>query len=249
MRIQVITIFPELFHGFLDTSLVRRAIEQRIFTIAVHNLRSFASDRHQTIDDEPYGGGGGMVMQAPAWIRAVREVSGDDNPHRVLLSPQGTPFSDAKARELGRREHLVMLCGRYEGVDERVRQTVVDEEISIGDYVLSGGELPAMVVIEALSRQIPGVVGRPESVEQDSFRNGLLDYPHYTRPREVEGHEVPKVLVSGDHEAIRVWRLRQSLLATLEKRPDLLEKVELSVEQRRLLDELLLGSVSPGVKQ
>jgi tRNA (guanine37-N1)-methyltransferase len=142
-----------------------------------------------------------------------------------------------------------MLCGRYEGIDERVRQTVVDEEISIGDYVLSGGELPAMVVIEALSRQIPGVVGSPDSVAQDSFRNGLLDFPHYTRPREVEGHEVPEVLISGDHEAIRVWRLRQSLLATLEKRPDLLEKVELSVEQRRLLDELLMDSVSPGVKQ
>jgi tRNA (guanine37-N1)-methyltransferase len=249
MRIQVITIFPELFHGFLDTSLVRRAIEHRMFTVAVHNLRSFASGRHQTVDDEPYGGGGGMVMQAPAWIRAVREVSGEDNPHRVLLSPQGTPFSDAKAQDLSRRDHLVMLCGRYEGIDERVRQTVVDEEISIGDYVLSGGELPAMVVIEALSRQIPGVVGSPDSVAQDSFRNGLLDFPHYTRPREVEGHEVPEVLISGDHEAIRVWRLRQSLLATLEKRPDLLEKVELSVEQRRLLDELLMDSVSPGVKQ
>lgn len=220
-----------------------------MFTVAVHNLRSFASGRHQTVDDEPYGGGGGMVMQAPAWIRAVREVSGEDNPHRVLLSPQGTPFSDAKAQDLSRRDHLVMLCGRYEGIDERVRQTVVDEEISIGDYVLSGGELPAMVVIEALSRQIPGVVGSPDSVAQDSFRNGLLDFPHYTRPREVEGHEVPEVLISGDHEAIRVWRLRQSLLATLEKRPDLLEKVELSVEQRRLLDELLMDSVSPGVKQ
>jgi tRNA (guanine37-N1)-methyltransferase len=142
-----------------------------------------------------------------------------------------------------------LLCGRYEGVDERVRQTVVDEEISIGDYVLSGGEIPAMVVIEALSRQIPGVVGRPESVDQDSFRHGLLDFPHYTRPRSVEGLDVPEVLLSGDHEAIRIWRLRQSLLATLEKRPELLDSAELTTEQKRLLDEILMHSATPSLEQ
>ena len=249
MRIQVITIFPDLFESFLTTSLMGRAIEQGSLSITVHNLRDFSADRHQTVDDEPYGGGGGMVMQAPPWIKAVTEVAGETGPHRVLLSPQGARLSDAKVCELATRKELLLLCGRYEGVDERVRQTVVDEEISIGDYVLSGGELPAMVVIEALSRQIPGVVGRPESVDQDSFRHGLLDFPHYTRPRNVDGLKVPEVLLSGDHEAIRIWRLRQSLLATLEKRPELLDNAELTAEQKKLLDEILMDSVTPSLER
>ncbi|MDP9121194.1 MAG: tRNA (guanosine(37)-N1)-methyltransferase TrmD [Acidobacteriota bacterium] len=222
MRIRVLTIFPELFGPFLATSLVGRAVERGLLDVRLHDLRDHTEDRHRSVDDEPYGGGGGMVMTAPPWIRAVRAVSGADSPWRVLLSPQGARLDDAKVRELAGRRDLALLCGRYEGIDERVRSTVVDEEISIGDYVLSGGELPAMVLIEAVSRQIPGVVGLPGSVEQDSFRDGLLDHPHYTRPPVVEGHTVPEVLLSGDHAAILRWRREQALAATREKRPDLL---------------------------
>lgn len=247
MRVQVLTIFPELFGPFLATSLVGRAIEKGILDVQVVDLRSFTEDRHRSVDDEPYGGGGGMVMMAPPWIRAVRALSGDlpERPWRVLLSPQGRRLDDAKVRELAGRGDLILLCGRYEGIDERVRQTVVDEEISIGDYVLSGGELPAMVLIEAVSRQIPGVVQLADSVEQDSFRAGLLDHPHYTRPPVVEGLAVPEVLLSGNHAAIRRWRDREALRATWEKRPDLLERSEvregLTAEQRRDLVALEEG--------
>jgi tRNA (guanine37-N1)-methyltransferase len=227
MRIQVLTIFPELFGPFLATSLVGRAIEKGILDVRVFDLRAFTEDRHRSVDDEPYGGGGGMVMTAPPWIRAVRALSEGDvasgaRPWRVLLSPQGARLDDAKVRKLAGRGDLLLMCGRYEGIDERVRLTVVDEEVSIGDYVLSGGELPAMVLIEAMSRQVPGVVKLADSVAQDSFREGLLDYPHYTRPPVVEGLAVPDVLLSGDHAAIRRWREQEALQATREKRPDLL---------------------------
>jgi tRNA (guanine37-N1)-methyltransferase len=265
MRIQVLTIFPELFHPFLATSLVGRAIAKGVMDVELHDLRDFTADRHRSVDDEPYGGGGGMVMTAPPWITAVRalakaaaasgaaeaakatgkpkrfgQVEGDLDeaglaaeeldeaggagrpPWRVLLSPQGARLDDAKVRQLAARGRLTLLCGRYEGIDERVRMTVVDEEVSIGDYVLSGGELAAMVLIEALSRQVPGVVGLAESVVQDSFRNGLLDHPHYTRPPVVEGLAVPPVLLSGDHAAIGRWRRDEAVRATREKRPDLL---------------------------
>jgi tRNA (guanine37-N1)-methyltransferase len=224
MRIQVLTIFPELFAPLLSTSLVGRAIARGLLSVEVRDLRDFSTDRHRSVDDEPYGGGGGMVMMAPPWIGAVRALAaaGTPEPWRVLLSPQGARLDDAKVRQLAARGRLLLLCGRYEGIDERVRQTVVDEEVSIGDYVLSGGELPAMVVIEAVSRQVPGVVGLADSVAQDSFRDGLLDHPHYTRPPVVEGLPVPEVLLSGDHAAIRRWRRAQAEQATREKRPDLL---------------------------
>lgn len=239
MRIDVITIFPELFAGFLTASLVGKAVEGGLLEATVHDLRDFTTDRHKSVDDEPYGGGSGMVMMAPPWIRAVEAVTGNDEAWRVLLSPQGTRLSEGKIRELAGRRRLVLLCGRYEGVDERVVETVVDEEISIGDYVLAGGELPAMVLIEALSRQIPGVVGSEDSVIEDSFRHGLLDHPHYTRPREVKGRAVPEVLLSGDHEAIRAWRERMALRATLRKRPDLLARTRLTEAQRRQLEDLI----------
>jgi len=238
MRFDAVTIFPELFEPFLSTSLVRRAIEDEILQVDVHDLRGFTTDRHRSVDDEAYGGGGGMVMKAEPWIRAVREISGDRSPWRVLLSPQGRPLDDAKVRELHEREEILLLCGRYEGIDERVRETVVDEELSIGDYVLSGGELPAMVIIEAVSRQVPGVVGLPDSVVEDSFRGGLLDYPHYTRPREVEGMEVPEILLSGDHGAVEVWRRERALAATLEKRPDLLDGRALTKAEKKTLERL-----------
>ncbi len=272
MRVQILTIFPELFGPFLATSLVGRAIEKGLLKVDVHDLRSFTEDRHRSVDDEPYGGGGGMVMTAPPWIRAVKMVSeamsreggregdqpGDQSwdqsqPWRILLSPQGSRLDDAKVRELADRGDLLLMCGRYEGIDERVRRTVVDEELSIGDYVLSGGELPAMVLIEALSRQVPGVVKLADSVEQDSFRSGLLDYPHYTRPPVVDGMAVPEVLTSGDHAAIRRWREREALLATWEKRPDLLRglgpaerRSRLTPEQRRDLERLEREPREPG---
>jgi len=238
MRIQVLTIFPELFEPFLSTSLVGRARERGLLEVAVHDLRDYTEDRHRSVDDEPYGGGGGMVMAAPPWLRAVRAVAGGRTPWRVLLSPQGRRLDDAAVRELAGRGELVLLCGRYEGIDERVRRLAVDEEVSIGDYVLAGGELPAMVLIEALSRQVPGVVGLEKSVREDSFRKGLLDHPHYTRPPEVEGLRVPEVLLSGDHAAIERWREREALRATYEKRPDLLERAELTEDQGEELERL-----------
>lgn len=244
MRIQVLTIFPELFAPFLATSLVGRAIERGLLAVAVHDLRDHTADRHRSVDDEPYGGGGGMVMAAPPWLAAVRALAAPaggpaaTRPWRVMLSPQGARLDEAKVRELAARGDLLLLCGRYEGIDERVRRLVVDEEVSIGDYVLSGGELPAMVLIEALSRQVPGVVGLADSVEADSFRRGLLDHPHYTRPPEVEGLAVPPVLLSGDHAALGRWRRREALRATLRKRPDLLAAAALDAEERAIVADL-----------
>ena len=238
MRIQVLTIFPELFRPFLETALLGRARERGRLSVEVLDLRDFALDRHRSVDDEPFGGGGGMVMTAPPWLAAVRQLSQGAAPWRVMLSPQGHRLDEAKVRELAGRGDLLLLCGRYEGIDERVRQTVVDEEISIGDFVVSGGELPAMLLIEEVSRQVPGVVQRTDSVERDSFRAGLLDYPHYTRPAEVEGLPVPAVLLSGDHAAIERWRELEALRLTLEKRPDLLARAPLSPAQGRELTRL-----------
>lgn len=240
MHVQALTIFPELFAPFLEASLIGRARAEGRLEITVHDLRDFTDDPHRSVDDEPYGGGGGMVMTAPPWLQAVRELeeAAGGRAHRVLLSPQGRRLDEATVRELAAHERLILLCGRYEGLDERVRQSVVDEEISIGDYVLSGGELAAMVVIEAVSRQLPGVVGLQDSVENDSFRQGLLDYPHYTRPREVEGLAVPEILLGGHHAKIDAWRHRQALAATLVKRPDLLPAARLEEADRRALAEL-----------
>jgi tRNA (guanine37-N1)-methyltransferase len=247
MRIGIVTIFPELFEPFLRTSLVGKAVESGKMEISVHDLREFTEDRHRSVDDEPYGGGGGMVMTAQPWLAAVRSLSKqglseqEPQPWRVAMSPQGTPLTEEKVRELASRPSLLLLCGRYEGIDERVYETVVDEEVSIGDYVLSGGEIPAMVLVEALSRQVPGVVGLAGSVENDSFRRGLLDHPHYTRPAEVEGMQVPEVLLSGDHAAIEEWRQVQAVEMTARKRPDLLQNLDprsLSPAQRRALERL-----------
>ena len=192
MRIQVLTIFPELFRPFLETALLGRARERGHLDVEVHDLRDFTLDRHRSVDDEPFGGGGGMVMTAPPWLAAVRQLAqGAELPGGCCCRPRGTGWTRPKCASSPGRGDLLLLCGRYEGIDERVRQTVVDEEISVGDFVVSGGELPAMLLIEAVSRQVPGVVQRTDSVERDSFRAGLLDFPHYTRPAEVEGLPVP----------------------------------------------------------
>lgn len=240
MRFDVITIFPQLVEAFADASLLGRARDKELLSIAVHDLRSFSGDRHKTVDDEPYGGGGGMVMTAPPWLAAVRQVDPDHRALRLLMSPQGRRLDESLVRQLAGHERLLLMCGRYEGIDERVRELVVDQEVSIGDYVLSGGEVAAMVVIETVSRQIEGVVGLASSVDNDSFRSGLLDYPHYTRPSEVEGSRVPDVLLSGNHAEIERWRRLRALAVTLEKRPDLLNDLErrgeLTPEQRLQLD-------------
>jgi len=245
MHISVITIFPEIFSGFLSTSLIGSAIDRNLMKASIHNLRDYTGDEHRSVDDEPFGGGPGMVMSAIPWISAVNQIAESNPGWRILLSPQGTRLSEEKVGELATRGHLILLCGRYEGLDERVSDTVVDEEISIGDYVLSGGEVAAMVLIETVSRQIPGVIGQWQSVQQDSFRSGLLDYPHYTRPRKVDTLEVPDVLLSGDHRAIADWRFRESLRATLRKRPDLIASVKLTSQQRRILAQVEAEEGSP----
>jgi tRNA (guanine37-N1)-methyltransferase len=238
MHFDVITLFPGIFQGPLQESLLSKALEKGLLSIEVHNLRDWCHDKHKTADDSPYGGGPGMVMKpAPLFeaIEAVKKLR--KKPKVVFLSPKGRVFTQGIAKELAKEEELILLCGRYEGIDERVRETLVDEEISIGDYVLNGGELPALVLIETVSRLIPGVVGDEQSVIQDSFYAGLLDHPHYTRPAEFRGMKVPEVLLNGNHQEVAKWRRKMALLDTLRLRPDLLKDMELSKEDKRLLEE------------
>ncbi len=226
LRIDVITILPGLFEGFTTTSILGAALERGLLEVAVHDLRSWARDRHRTVDDEPYGGGPGMVLKPEPLVEAIESLAGPRGAQRkalvVMLSPQGRRFDQPRAEELAAREHLVLVCGRYEGVDQRAIELAVDEEMSIGDYVLSGGEVPAMVVVEAVSRLVPGVLGNPSSVETESFRDGLLEGPQYTRPASYRGLEVPEILRSGDHARIAAWREQRARERTRERRPDLL---------------------------
>ena len=261
MTFDIVTIFPTMVEQALAAGIVGRAIERGTLTATVHDLRSFTSDRHHVVDDVPYGGGPGMVMKPEPLFRALDAIAALRPGRRfvVLTSPQGRRFSQGVARELSQYEHLVVLCGRYEGVDERVR-TRVDDEVSIGDYVLSGGELPALVIVDAVARLVPGVVGDEQSVVEESFSRGLLDFPHYTRPAEVPGAgehggvtpeplKVPAVLLSGNHAAIRRWRKREALARTLARRPDLLGAAELDDEERALLRELEAQQESSGTKE
>ncbi|ADL13170.1 tRNA (guanosine(37)-N1)-methyltransferase TrmD [Acetohalobium arabaticum] len=237
LKFHILTIFPEMFTGPLNESILKRAQNEELIKIDITDIRSFAQNKHNNVDDAPYGGGAGMVMKPEPIFRAVEDVESDES-KVIFLSPQGKTFDQKIAKELAEEEHLVLLCGRYEGVDERVRKEVVDEEISIGDYVLTGGELSAMVVIDAVARMIPGVLGTHQSAVEDSFYHGILDYPHYTRPRKYRSLEVPEVLLSGDHQKIADWRKKQALKRTLLRRPDLLEEVELSDEERELLSNI-----------
>ncbi len=244
MRFDILTLFPEMFTGSFDASIVRRAREAGQVTLTLHNIRDYATDRHHMTDDTPYGGGGGMVMKPePIW-NAVEAVLGFDPttqpevPPIILLTPQGRPFTQAIARELATHERLLLVCGRYEGVDERVRQYLVTDEISIGDYVLTGGEIPAMVVVDAVIRLIPGVLGDPGAIADDSHASGLLEYPHYTRPAVYRGYSVPEVLLSGHHAEVDRWRRREALRRTHERRPDLLARAELSQTDREFLGQL-----------
>ncbi len=240
MRIDIVTIFPEAFMP-LELSILGRARTRGMLTVVIWDLRAFTSDKHRQVDDEPYGGGAGMVMKPEPFFAAIEAISAaapGPTPRILLPSPQGEVLTHQGAQALAAEQHLVFLCGHYEGIDERVRLGLRAQEISIGDYVVTGGELPAMVIVDAVARFLPGVVGDEASVAADSFVDGLLDYPHYTRPAEFRGMRVPTVLLSGNHEAIRRWRHAQRLSRTLGRRPDLLTVDALSEEDRRLLEEL-----------
>ena len=240
MRIDLVTIFPRLCDGPLGEGIVRRAIDGGLVDVRVHDLRDYTSDRHRSVDDVSYGGGPGMVFKPEPLFRAVDAIRGEAAIDTVILtSPQGRRFTQREAERLAALDHIVLLCGRYEGVDDRVREGLATEELSIGDYVLSGGELPALVIVDAVVRLLPGAVGDGESVAADSFSRGMLDYPHFTRPAEFRGWRVPEVLLSGNHAEIRRWRTREALARTLALRPDLLPDAELDTEEREILRALL----------
>jgi tRNA (guanine37-N1)-methyltransferase len=241
VRFDIVTIFPSLVRAALGEGIVRRAVDRGLLTIVVHDLRDFTPDRHRVVDDVPYGGGPGMVLKAEPVFKAVDAMAHDGSVISaiVLTSPQGRRFDQAEAERFAALDRIVVLCGRYEGVDDRVRTHLATDELSIGDYVLTGGELPALVVVDAVARLVPGVVGDEASVEQESFARGLLDFPQYTRPAEFRDLKVPDVLLSGHHADIRHWRKRQAIERTLNQRPDLLRDTALDEEEQAILDELL----------
>ena len=243
LQIDVISLFPEFTASIAEQGVVGRAIQQGKASLNVINPRQFSTLNHQRVDDRPYGGGPGMVMQFEPLQAAITQARGQSNDAKVIyLSPQGQSLRQKSVRRLAKESHLILLCGRYEGIDERLIEAEVDEEWSIGDYVISGGELAAMVMIDAMVRTLPGALGGEQSAEQDSFENGLLDCPHYTRPESVAGREVPSELLSGDHKKIARWRLKQALVRTYSRRPDLLDGRELTDEERQLLEEFLAAS-------
>lgn len=243
MDIQIISIFPDMFSAITEQGVISRAIKQNVLSLSIHNPRDHADDKHSTVDRRPYGGGPGMVMQPKVMTKVIAhakkmaKTSSTAKPKVVYLSPQGQRFTHTAAAQFAKCESLILLAGRYEGIDERVIASQVDEEWSIGDYVLSGGELPAMVMIDAIARLLPNSLGNDESAQQDSFANGLLDCPHYTKPAMFAGQAVPDVLLSGDHQAIEKWRMKQSLGRTWLRKPELLNKIDLTEQQVALLEE------------
>ena len=242
MRFDILTLFPSMFSSPLGESILGRAVEKGLIQIQTINIRDFSLDKHQVVDDAPYGGGQGMVMKVEPIARAIESVKFRNQSSRTIyLTPQGKPFHQDMARRLSTQSHLILLCGRYEGVDERARELFIDEEISIGDYVLTGGELAAMVLVDAVSRFIPGVLGSDRSAQEDSFFNSLLEYPQYTRPVDFRGSRVPEVLLSGNHSAIFLWRRREAIRRTSLRRPDLLAEANLTEEEKVFLEEVLKG--------
>ena len=236
MQFEVFTLLPEVFPPYLESSILQRARQRGLMDARIHNIRDWARDKHHTTDDMPYGGGGGMVMKPEPIFEAVESILGPaSGVPLILLTPQGRVFTQAVARELSAHERIALVCGRYEGFDERIRTRLVTDEISVGDYVLTGGELPALIIIDAVTRLLPGALGDPTGAEDDSHASGLLEYPHYTRPPEFRGMSVPEILLSGDHAKIEKWRREQSLLRTLQRRPDLLEKMELTEKEKAFL--------------
>lgn len=248
MRIEVFSLIPAVMEAYLQASVLGRAREADLLHVYLHDLREYTTDKHRTTDDLPYGGGGGMVMKPEPIFRAVEAVLGNEQAETpiVLLTPQGRVFDQARAVELAQVERLALICGRYEGVDERVRQHLATDEISIGDYVLTGGELPALVVIDAVSRLLPGVLGDKQAAEKDSHTHSLLEHPHYTRPAEYRGWEIPEVLRSGDHARVAAWRRRESLRRTMSRRPDLLEGAELTAKERAWIEEQIANEQEGG---
>ena len=239
IRFDILSIFPEMFASPLHCSILKRAREKGLVEIHLHNIRDYAEDKHKMTDDAPYGGGGGMVMKVEPIDRALASILPEkEGILTVLLTPQGETFSQKMAEELSLRSRIVLICGHYEGVDERVRDHLVDKEVSMGDYILTGGELSAMIMIDAISRLVPGVLGNNESASSDSFSMGILEYPHYTRPSDYRGWPVPDVLLSGNHREILAWRRKESLRRTYVRRPDLLDKIALSPEDRETLEEI-----------
>ncbi len=242
MKFDILTLFPNMFSSPFQESIIGKAIKKGIIEIRTINIRDFSTDKHKTVDDTPYGGGPGMIMKVEPIVRAIRWVKSQDPlSWTIYLSPQGKTLNQKKVEELSQKSHLIIICGRYEGVDERVREFYIDEEISIGDYILTGGEIAAMVLIDSISRLIPGVLGAEESAKEDSFMNSLLEYPQYTRPFDFEGHKVPEILVSGNHSAISEWRRREAIKKTFTKRPDLLANAILTDEEKKYLEELMKG--------
>ncbi len=249
MRFDVFTLFPEVFHPYLESSILARARQNNLLEVQLHNIRDWSTDRHHTADDAPYGGGGGMVMKCEPAFAAVEAVLG--NPPScplILLTPQGRTFNQEVADELAAMPRIGLFCGHYEGIDERIREHLVTDEISIGDYVLTGGELPALVLIDAITRLLPGALGHPYGARDDSFASGLLEYPHYTRPEVFRDWKVPDVLLKGNHAEISKWRREQSLLRTLKKRPDLLENAELAAKERKWLESHVAEIKNPNSK-
>ena len=239
MKIKILTIFPEMFESVMNASILGRAREQGLIEVECIDIRPFSDRKHKNTDDYPFGGGAGMVMLAQPIMGDMKAAMGENfRGKRIYMGPRGTTLTTAKARELALEEELILLCGHYEGVDQRALDTCIDEEISIGDYILTGGELAAMVLTDCVARFIPGVLGSAESPEEESFSDGLLEYPQYTRPRELNGLEVPEVLLSGDHAKIKAWRRQESLRATKKFRPDLLEKAQLTDKEKRMLEEM-----------
>ena len=243
MKIDILSLFPEMFEGFLNTSIIKRAIDKEVVDIKIHNFREFTQDKHKHVDDYPYGGGAGMVMQPEPIYLAYEDVTQnmEKKPRVVYVTPQGSVFNQSMAEEFSKEEDLIFLCGHYEGVDERILEEIVTDYVSIGDYVLTGGELPAMVMIDAVSRLVPGVLNNEESAEFESFHDNLLEHPQYTSTVEFRGRKVPDVLLSGHHGNIDKWRREQSLKRTLERRPDLIETAILSKEDEKYLKKLKKG--------
>jgi tRNA (guanine37-N1)-methyltransferase len=242
MKFDILTLFPNMFSSPFQESILGKAIQKGLVDLRIINIRDFSLDKHQVVDDSPYGGGQGMVMKVEPIARAIEWARSEDpSSWTIYLTPQGRPFNQEKARDLSSRSHLVLLCGRYEGVDERVREMFIDEEVSIGDYVLMGGELAAMVMIDAVSRLLPGVLGSDQSAEDDTFTNALLEYPQYTRPFDFRGSSVPEILLSGNHAAVSLWRRKEALRRTAVRRPDLLTKAKLTREDEELLEGIRQG--------
>ena len=248
MQFEVFTLLPEVFPSYLETSIIKRARERGLINVDVHNIRNYTHDKHHMTDDTPYGGGGGMVMKPEPVFEAIETVLGltthlsppttKSNIPIILLTPQGRVFNQTIAQELSQHPHIALVCGRYEGIDERIREHLVTDEISIGDYVLTGGELPALILIDTIARLLPEVLGDPTGAEDDSHAMGLLEYPHYTRPPEFRGWKTPDILLSGDHAKIEKWRRQQALERTFKKRPDMLGKAELTKEDLKFVEKL-----------